>query len=235
VTTQIPVFPLPLVLFPGTRLPLHIFEPRYRQMLSDLLDENEEQVDSPREFGILFRPEGVSEGALSAGAVGCIATIERSERLPDGRANVVVHGQRRFRFDGFVATDRMYRVGAVSPYDDVAEASDAMSSLIGEVRELFERVAGAARTLADDPDALPDLPEDPGLLAFSIAAMIDLDAAARQRLLASRSPSGRLRDIAGLLAGVVESLEHRAVVHNRAKCNGHGPEASPPPSAASAP
>src|SRR5580700_6253954 len=148
-----PVFPLPLVLFPGTRLPLHIFEPRYRQMLADILEDAESAAagggeggegGESREFGVLFRPDGVAEGALSIGAVGCVATIERSERLPDGRANVIVHGRRRFRFDGFVATDRLYHVGITSPYDDVFEAPTALASLVDVVRELFQRVASAA-------------------------------------------------------------------------------------------
>jgi len=88
---------------------------------------------------------------------------------------------------------------------------------------LFARVGAAARALADDPDALPSLPDDPTMLAFAIAALIDMDAPARQRLLASRSAGDRLRQIESLLAPAVESLELRAVVHDRAKSNGHGP------------
>jgi hypothetical protein len=96
------------------------------------------------------------------------------------------------------------------------------------VHALFLRVGTAARSLNDDGDALPELPDDPALLAFAIAAVIDMDTGARQRLLASRSASARLRDVEMLMAPAVEALEARAVVHTRAKSNGHGPQPQSP-------
>jgi hypothetical protein len=128
-----------------------------------------------------------------------------------------------------VPTDRLYYVALTSPYDDAVETPESLAPAVGEVLDLFQRVAAAARTLTDEGETPPDLPEDPGHLAFAIAAMIDLDAPARQRLLVSRSPRGRLNDIATLLAAAVNPLEHRAVVHARAKHNGHGPDAPPAP------
>lgn len=214
-SSLLPLFPLPLVLFPGVRLPLHIFEPRYRQMLADCLA-------GERAFGVLFRPEGVDDDAIPLGQVGCVAHVERADSLPEGRANVVVTGAGRFVFERFEHTDLPYFVGQVSDYHDAAEFAPTVAPLADRVRELFLRVGVAARTLADDPDALPELPQDPALLAYSIAAVIDMDVNARQSLLASRSPSGRLRDIELLLAPAVESLELRATVHTRAKSNGHG-------------
>jgi Lon protease-like protein len=227
VTTQLPLFPLPLVLFPGARLPLHIVEPRYRQLLADLLD-----TGRGHEFGVLFRPDE-TDRAIPPGQVGCVATIERSERLPDGRANIIARGRRRFRFDGFVPTDRLYQVGAISPYEDAPETVEALAPVVDEVRTLFHRVATAAGLLANDRDVIPTLPDHPGDLAFAIAAMIDLDAPARQRLLASRSPRERLREIAAFLGAAVEGLEERAIIHTRAKHNGHGPppDAAAPPAA----
>ncbi len=166
------------------------------------------------------------------GHIGCVAVVEQSERLPDGRANVLARGRQRFRFEGFVPTDRLYRVAATSAYHDLAETPASLAPIVAEVIDLFHRVAAAARSLADDADSPPELPDDPGQLAFAIAAMIDMDAPARQHLLASRSPGGRLREVAGILSGAVDALEHRAVVHARAKHNGHGPDvAAPPPSA----
>lgn len=215
-TRRLPLFPLPLVLFPGVPLPLHIFEPRYRIMLADCLEGD-------REFGIVFRPDGVAERDLPMGHVGCIARVESTEVLPDGRSNVIVRGTDRFALDRFLDSPRPYHVAEASSYDDAEEPPLTLAPGASRVRELFSRVGAAARTLADDPDALPLLPDDPTLLAFAIAALIDMDAAARQRLLASRSPSARLRDIELLLSPAVDSLELRASVHVRAKSNGHGP------------
>ncbi|HZS60184.1 MAG TPA: LON peptidase substrate-binding domain-containing protein [Gemmatimonadaceae bacterium] len=215
-TRRLPLFPLPLVLFPGVPLPLHIFEPRYRIMLADCLEGD-------REFGIAFRPDGVAERDLPSGHIGCVAHIESTELLPDGRSNVIVRGTERFMLDRYLDSARPYFMAEASEYDDADEPPLTLEPSAERVRELFKRVGTAARTLTDDPDALPALPENPALLAFAVGALIEMDPAARQRLLASRSPSGRLRDIEMLLSPAVDSLERRATVHVRAKSNGHGP------------
>jgi Lon protease-like protein len=215
----LPLFPLPLVLFPGAPLPLHIFEPRYRQMLSDCL-----AADS--RFGIVFRPEDVAETELEAGRVGCIAEVDDAHTLPDGRSNIVVHGVRRFTLERFVVSPAPYHVGEVAEYDDVPEDADALAPAAARVRELFTRVGRAARTLADDHDPLPPLPDDVDALSFAIAALIDMDAPRRQDLLVSRLASERLAVVERLLTTAVGSLEARAKVHGRAKTNGRGHHAS---------
>jgi Lon protease-like protein len=216
--STLPLFPLPLVLFPGAPLPLHIFEPRYRQLLTDCLAGD-------RRFGIVFRPEGIEERELPPGHVGCVARIEQSETLPDGRSNVVVVGVERFALTRFVDSPHLYHIGEVQRYEDLVEPDEALAPAAERIRRLFARVGSAARTLADDANPLPDLPDDVGLLSFAIASLIDLDASARQRLLISRSPLGRLREIESLLAPAVEPIEVRATVHSRAKENGQGPHA----------
>ena len=215
----LPLFPLPLVLFPGAPLPLHIFEPRYRQLLSDCLDGDSR-------FGIVFRPEGAGETDLEAGRVGCVAEVDDAHTLPDGRSNIVVHGVRRFALQRFVASPTPYHVGEVAEYDDLPEDEAALGPLATRVRELFTRVGRAARTLSDDNDPLPSLPDDPDSLSFGIAALIDIDAVQRQEILVSRLASERLDAIERLLAGAVDSLESRARVHGRAKSNGRGPYAA---------
>jgi Lon protease-like protein len=219
----LPLFPLPLVLFPGAPLPLHIFEPRYRRMVEDCLA-------SDSRFGILFRPDDVAELELPPGHVGCVACIDREIPLSEGRSNIIVHGEDRFALQRFVASPAPYHVGEVAEYDDVPEPSSALAPIAEEVLVLFDRVGHAARELADDENPLPALPDDPSALAFGIAAMIDIEASARQSLLASRSASDRLRRVEQILSTAMPSLELRARVHARAKSNGHGPSA-PPPSA----
>ena len=215
----LPLFPLPLVLFPGAPLPLHIFEPRYRQMLSDCLAGDSR-------FGIVFRPEDIGERELEAGRVGCVAEVDDAHTLPDGRSNIVVHGVRRFTLRRFVASPAPYHVGEVAEYEDIPEDADALAPAASRVRELFARVGRAARTLSDDRDPLPPLPDDPDALSFGIAALIDMEAPRRQELLVSRLASERLTAIERLLSGAVGSLEARAKIHGRAKSNGRGHHAS---------
>lgn len=183
-------------------------------------------LEGDREFGIAFRPDGVTERDLPAGHIGCVARVETTELLPDGRSNVIVRGTDRFVLDRYLDTVRPYFVAEASSYDDADEPPLTLAPGAERVRELFNRVGMAARTLQDDTESLPILPDDPALLAFAIAALIDMDAPARQRLLTSRSPSARLRDIELLLSPAVDSLERRATVHVRAKSNGHGPHPS---------
>jgi Lon protease-like protein len=211
----LPLFPLPLVLFPGAPLPLHIFEPRYRQMLADCL-----AADS--RFGIVFRPEGLPETDLEPGRVGCIAEVDDAHTLPDGRSNIVVHGVRRFSLQRFVASPAPYHVGEIMEYDDLHEDESALAPHASRVRELFARVGRAARALADDSDPLPPLPDEADALSFGIGALIDMELPRRQALLVSRLASERLETLEQMLADAVESLEARAKVHGRAKSNGRG-------------
>ena len=215
----LPLFPLPLVLFPGVPLPLHIFEPRYREMLADCLAGD-------RRFGIVFTPEEALDSP-GRGAIGCVAHIQKAQSLPDGRSNIIVVGEDRFMVGRLVRDARPYLLGEVVSYGDLDEPAEALAPFASQLRAVFERVGRAARTLADDRDPLPTLPTDPGALSFTIASLIDLDGPGRQRLLASRSPLDRLRELDALLSPAVETLESRAIIHARAKTNGHGPGASP--------
>src|SRR5688500_14948378 len=185
---RLPIFPLSVVLFPGTPLPLHIFEPRYRRMLADCMAGD-------RRFGIVLRPASAGEEPPVSGQIGCVARIQHAETLPDGRSNIVVQGAERFRLEYVVSSTTPYIVGFVATYEDEAEPPVPLDVLAGAVRALFTRVARAARALANDPDPLPDLPEDPPTLSFAIAALIDLEVEERQRLLTSRSPGERLRQL----------------------------------------
>ena len=219
--TTLPIFPLPLVLFPGVTIPLHIFEPRYRRMLADCLERD-------RRFGILFLAEGSSEASLGIGGdVGCVAHVESHDELPDGRSNITVAGRERFALRAFVMSPVPYHVGVIVPHEDTPEPAALLEPLATRVRERFERIAQAARTISDGDDAIPELPDDPALLAFRVASFIDLSVAERQRLLTSTSPGERLRTVDSVLAAAVDPMEQRAVTHERAKTNGHGSVAHP--------
>lgn len=205
------------MLFPRAPLPLHIFEPRYRRLLADSLGGD-------REFGILCRPEHVAERDILPGTVGCVAHIESAKELPDGRSNVLVTGTDRFRFEGFVASDAPYHVGATTTFVDRPEPRQVLAPLSDALRELFGRVGKSARAIADDASPLPDLPDEPADVSFAVAQYIDLELEVKQRLLTSQSPSERLRELTALLEKIVSNVEQRAFVHARARGNGHGPQ-----------
>ena len=211
-----------MVLFPGAVLPLHVFESRYRQLLDDVMA-------GTRRFGLIRLPEGVAERDLPLGTIGCVAEVTSVEALPDGRSNIVVRGVERFAFLGFAgaagAAGAAYHVGRTDPYDDLPISADERATLYElseRVRATFQRVARAARELADDPDPVPAVSDDPARCAFAIASIIDLDLEGRQALLASRSPIDRLRRIEAVLLPAEEALVGRARVHVQAKSNGHG-------------
>ncbi|HEX5436739.1 MAG TPA: LON peptidase substrate-binding domain-containing protein [Gemmatimonadaceae bacterium] len=212
----LPLFPLPVVLFPGAALPLHIFEPRYRRMLADCMAGD-------RRFGLIYCPPGTAENALPPGQVGCIAGVDSASELPDGRSNILVSGIERFAFVRLVPSPAPYHVAEIEPYDDVDESRDVQQEMATRVRETFDRMVEAYTVIADQPAPVPALPDDPALLPFSVAPLVDMDVDARQRLLASRSPSHRLRELHQLLMRAVGPLEQHAQTHRRAAGNGGGP------------
>lgn len=179
-------------------------------------------MDGDKRFGIVRVPEEAAEGELQPGTVGCVAEILNTETLPDGRSNIIVRGVERFALESFVATTHPYLVARIALFEDDFEIGGELEPLADRVREVFQRVGHAARTLSDDPEPLPDLPDDAGSLSFAIAAMIDIDLDTRQALLASRSPIERLRRLDALLSATLGSMARRAHVHTLAKSNGRG-------------
>ncbi|HKT06994.1 MAG TPA: LON peptidase substrate-binding domain-containing protein [Gemmatimonadaceae bacterium] len=215
----LPLFPLPVVLFPGTARPLHIFEPRYRRMLADCLDGD-------RRFGLIFCADTEHERALPPGQVGCIARIETADALPDGRSNIIVAGEDRFALARFVDSDAPYLLGEVVDYADEPELDVELDPLAASVRAAFERLVRAVRAIADQRTPIPELPHDPSRIAYHVASVIDTPLPARYELLRSRSAIARLRAVAHILEQAVPSVERRAARHRRARSNGSGHDAA---------
>ena len=215
---ELPLFPLPLVLFPGAPLPLHIFEPRYRQMLRDALAGN-------RLFGVSFYdPEIASLPQPAEGHLGCVAEVREVETTPDGRSNVLTFGVIRYRLLEYVETDEPYLVGRVEFFVDGDEDETLLATEAARARELFYRNAEAVRALSDERGSLPELPDDipPEQFSFLVAAAMDLENDVKLELLELRSTVERLQRLRDLLARVVTNYEDRARVHKVAKTNGHG-------------
>jgi Lon protease-like protein len=202
----LPVFPLGVVLFPGTLLPLHLFEPRYRQMLADVREGN-------GRFGIIPAIPGVAERDLPVGRMGCVAEVTDAEVMPDGRANIIVTGRERFALTAFVEHEAPYHMATGTIVSDEAgDAPVALAVAADEVIANFKRVVQAVRTLNSDTDPLPVLPDDAAQVAWSIGAMIDLDLTSRYRLLAERSPAARLTQIDHVLRKAIPDLELQAAL-----------------------
>jgi Lon protease-like protein len=209
---RLPLFPLSVVLFPGTPLPLHIFEPRYRKMLADCL-----AVD--RRFGIT--PPGSAQEMPEAGTVGCIAEIRVNQELPDGRANIVVLGGSRFAVRERVDAGEPYHVAMVEPFEE-REGTEPAAESVTRLRDLFTGYHALLRQLNDVEPGEPTLPDQALELSFHAAAGVECDPGVKQRLLAERSTARRVEALLLLLPILTSGVESALRVHRRAHTNGRG-------------
>src|SRR4030095_16301862 len=214
--SELPLFPLPIVLFPGVPLPLHIFEPRYRRMLADIHGTN-------NLFGLSYFDSSTSEKEIpGAGHVGCVAEVTERQPLPDGRSNILTVGIIRYRVEEYVDRGEPYLVARVSFFEDDEEEAELLTESSRDVADTFSRIARAVRTINDERAGLPDISDtEPQRLSFLVAAAMEIDSDVKQELLELRLTSERLRRLRDMLARAVTSYEERARVHELAKRNGH--------------
>ena len=183
----LPLFPLPtVVLFPNVFLPLHIFEPRYRAMVTDALE------DDRRIAMVLLRPgwEAGYDGRPPIFDIGCSAVIVHSARLDDGRFNIVLQGLDRVRI---LAEDhtRPYRLGQVEVVPDAPVAANETAAMQGLRAQLITHL-GSAYT--DSLSAMPDAE-----LVHSIAQSFDFEPLEKQALLEERTLATRTASLLDLL------------------------------------
>ncbi len=197
---------------------MHIFEPRYRQLLTDCLARD-------RRFGVAYvapDPAPEADPVPNPGDVGCVALIRSNQPLPDGRSNILTVGERRFVLRSWISSSHPYRVAEVEEFDDEPTDADEVTTLAADVREGFGRLARALGVLTEREDEEIELESDPQRLSFQVAASLELDAPAKQVLQAIRSTSARLRQLATVLGPVAADAERRAAVRERARGNGQG-------------
>jgi Lon protease-like protein len=199
---DIPLFPLNVVLMPGTPLPLHIFEERYKQMINECLD-------SETEFGMVLADESGTR------QVGCTARIvELVQRYDDGRMVVLVEGSRRFKLNN-VLSGKPYYVGDIEYFEDGAE--EDITALAEDCVALLERVVEAATEGSVDVEI-----ESPYRnLSFSIAGRIEFDLETRQQILELPTEKERLTKVKELLTEAAERLERDKAARQIAETNGH--------------
>jgi Lon protease-like protein len=199
---DIPLFPLNVVLMPGTPLPLHIFEERYKQMVNECLD-------SETEFGMILADEGGTR------RVGCTARIvELVQRYDDGRMLILVEGSRRFTLKN-IFTGKPYYVGEIEYLEDGPE--EDVSALAEECVALLERVIEAATEGSVGIEIEPPYRN----LSFAIAGRIEFDLDTRQEILELPTEKGRLEKVKELLTEAADKLERDRRARKIAETNGH--------------
>ncbi|MEY9946916.1 LON peptidase substrate-binding domain-containing protein [Kitasatospora sp. GAS204B] len=208
-TERLPIFPLNAVLYPGLVLPLHVFEDRYRQLVADLLAGPEDQ---PRRFGVLAIKDGremtpVTESDEPAGPlgglgtasgdplealhqIGCVADVASVTPQADGRYELLITGTTRFRLRE-VDTGGPYLVGQCELIEE--RLGNGAGALAGGVERAFrvyqKRLAGARQASLSGEQELPD---DPQVLSYLVAAASVLEVPVKQRLLACPDTATRL-------------------------------------------
>jgi len=194
---MLPLFPLGAVLYPGMLLPLHIFEERYRQLVRDLLDRPE-----PRQFGVIAirkgRETGI-DGVHSLHEIGCTATLRRVGRREDGRFDLVTVGTQRFRLIRLDET-RPYYQGEIEPLTEDVVDPAAGAAVVRAAQAAFRAYLDALTEWGGATVAVGDLPDEPALLSFIVAAAMVIDLPERQALLAEDDTMRRLTAERALLS-----------------------------------
>lgn len=196
----LPIFPLQqVVLFPKVRCPLHIFEPRYRQMTEQAL------AGDARIGMVTVRPghAGGMAGDPPIFSVGCEGRIVESARLPDGRYDILLLGERRFRIADEPArpAGRLYRCARVDPLEDAFDPTDRsrVAALRARTLELVgQLVARASRGESRfEPGRFGGA--DDATLVNTLCSVLDLEPAEKQALLEEGEVAGRFARLAGCL------------------------------------
>jgi len=214
---EIPLFPLPLVMFPDVVVPLHIFEERYRSMINRCIEESSA-------FGIVLIPPGTAaESESTIGRTGVTARIVQFERLEDGRLNIMSAGEKRFRILQFTGNDPCWTAD-VEFFEDVVESGEELQESIDDVVRLYRELHRLASSLRGVEAEEVHIPESPVSLSFMVSYILDIDPAAKQELLEMTSTTGRLKSLTVHLEGIIQRVNEqiaRDAMKRKVKGNGH--------------
>ncbi len=197
--SEIGLFPLGLVLLPTEQVPLHIFEPRYRELVGESLEDG-------LPFGVVYADD---DGLRQIGTLATVAEV--TERFEDGRLNIVVEGESRFRLLE-LTEGRSFATGRVEP---VADQDDpAEPAVVERALGLFARLVELTESGVEAPSA--DTPE----LSFAIAGRFDFAADLKQELLDESSERIRLVRLCELLGIAADAVARQKEIGARAQTNG---------------
>jgi uncharacterized protein len=189
---EMPLFPLDVVLFPNMILPLHIFEERYKEMIHRCWMES-------IPFGIVL-VKGIKEGSgrVETFPVGCTARIARLDRLADGRMNIEVIGERRFKI---LDTHEQlpYRVGLTESYQDYPTDEDELLVRLEEAQRLLREFLVRSLEMMGQEVGEFELPADAEQLSFTAACVLPISNPEKQDLLSEQDALSRLHTIHSLL------------------------------------
>jgi Lon protease-like protein len=185
----VPIFPLELVLFPGVPLPLHIFEPRYKEMIAECLERKQP-------FGVV---RASSEGVAD---IGCTAEIlQVTKKYDDGRMDILTRGVDRFEVIE-VHEDRSFLQAEITLIQD--EPSRPARAMVEQAVRLHAEIAKLAGTGVTGPE------EGASNLSFLLAGSLPLDLDFKQKLLVTLSEAERLEAVVGYLEAVLPGLRRAA-------------------------
>jgi len=197
---EIGLFPLGLVLLPTEQVPLHIFEPRYRELITECLDEGEP-------FGLVFADD---DGLRRVGTLASV--VEVTDRFDDGRLNIVVEGGERFRL--VELTDgRTFHTGTIEPLGDLDDPPNP--SEIERALAVFARLVELTGAEVESPDVGAGPP------SFAIAARFELAPDLKLELLEQTSERLRLARLCEILETAAASVERQRAIAELAQTNGH--------------
>jgi Lon protease-like protein len=212
----LPIFPLPIVLFPGEVLPLHVFEDRYKMLMRHALEHS-------GLFGLSYIADAAVDRGTppDVGSVGCAAKITAVMPLEEGRMNIVSTGLIRYRVLA-VPQEKPFVLARVESVTDEIEPEDEFRQLKEDISGASKRFIEAARAL-DELGSIPEeLPEDAESLSLLISSALPIEVKLKQGLLEMTSTRLRLTRLRTHLMTALTDYDHRVRTRERSKKNGHG-------------
>lgn len=207
-STRLPLFPLGSVLYPGLVLPLHIFEDRYRQLVDDLLAGPE-----PRTFGVIAIRQGRETGVDGVSALyetGCTAVLRRADKHPDGRFDLVTVGTDRFRLVSLTDPAPYFRGNVELLPEGVGDAA-AAAGVVASVQKQFHAYLEMLTARGRAQITISELPDEPVLLSYLVAAVVVVDLPVKQQLLEEPDALRRLAAERSLLAAEMRMMRSLAL------------------------